>query len=277
MIVVLDNSGRLCNRLVLFAHACATAFESKQWFYHLMAEDVLRFVALEPKILREFKVVCKSKIPGLSFLLRLRQAFYERIRPFNKVRYLSGNFDRAQRMSRRSFLPHILLYWYYRDPAALLRQRENICRLLTPKKEYTIAPKSFAGKLRLSACKIVGVHIRRGDYREFQNGRYFFSNEEYSRFIKQTSDTLAKECKFVIVSDEPLDEPFFSNIGVHIFRGKDFREDLVMLSLCDYILGPWSSFSWWAAYYGHAKLCHLHGRDDVVAAESFHEITGQEL
>ena len=59
MIVVLDNSGRLCNRLVLFAHACAIAIESKQTISHLIADDVVSYAKLDCLTLKNimFRVV----------------------------------------------------------------------------------------------------------------------------------------------------------------------------------------------------------------------------
>lgn len=279
MIVVLDNSGRLCNRLVLFAHACATAIESQQPFCHLMAKDAMQFARLDPQTLAEFRVRCKSGIPGWSFLLRCRQAFYERVRPPNVEKYMAGNECRARMLSKRQLFPHVVLCWWYRNPGALLRQRSSICRILAPKEEFVVRPRGFAESVHAGSLPVVGVHVRRGDYRQFYGGRYFFSDEEYARYMEMAYRSFPNGCRFVMVSDEPLDTDFFAQRGldIHLFHGDDFREDLVMLSLCDYIMGPWSTFSWWAAYYGGRKLCHLHSRHDNVNEASFHTITGQEV
>lgn len=279
MIIVLDNSGRLCNRLVLFAHVCATAIESKQSFCHLMAGDVMSFAKLDKTELAVFNIFCIEKIPLWSFIMRCRGAFYERISLPNVERYKQGNVMRTKKMTCHSFPLHIIFSWWYRNAKALIRQRNNICRILAPKDEYLYGPKDFAEKIRVCGCLLVGVHVRRGDYRGFAGGRYFFSDEEYVRFLKMTQEVLPGKVRFVMVSDEPLDEFFFKHKGldVSIFRGEDFREDLVMLSLCDYVIGPWSSFSWWASYYGGNKLCHLHNRDDVVRFDSFHDIIGDEV
>lgn len=279
MIVVLDNSGRLCNRLVLFAHACATAIESRQSFCHLMAEDAMQFSKIDQKVKDKYKLFCMSRIPGWSFVLRCRQAFYERIRPPNVEKYKSGNALRAKSMAHRWPSPHIVLCWWYRDPGALVRQRDNICRILAPKEVFVRQPKMFIDSVRADGRHVVGVHVRRGDYREFEKGKYFFSDEEYARFMEMARRALHRECRFIMVSDEALDEGFFKKKGldVNVFKGSDFREDLVMLSLCDYIMGPWSTFSWWAAFYGGRKLCHIHGRDDVIDEGSFRDITGNEV
>lgn len=279
MIVVLDNSGRLCNRLVLFAHACATAIESQQSFCHLMAKDAMQFAELDSQIMAEFRIFCKCGVPGWPFLLRCRQAFYERVRPPNVEKYKAGNKRRAKRLSRIRLIPHIVLSWWYRDPDALVRQRDNICRILAPKDKFVRTPKLFVDSVRLYGNIVVGVHVRRGDYKQFYGGRYYFSDEEYVRFIEMARWSLPKGSRFIMVSDEALDEDLFRQKGldVTVFHGNDFREDLVALSMCDYIMGPWSTFSWWAAFYGRGKLCHLHNRNDVITEASFREINGQEV
>ena len=173
MIVVADNSGRLCNRLLLFAHACATAIESEQAFHHLMAADIMHFAKLDPKLLEGFRVSCCQRIPGLEFILRCRQAFYERVRPFDVDKYKIGNENRVKLMSRHQSPLHILWCWWYRDPKSLIKQRVNICRILAPQDKYVIAPRAFAERVKNDAAYLVGVHVRRGDYREFREGRYF--------------------------------------------------------------------------------------------------------
>ncbi len=279
MIIVLDCSGRLCNRLVLFAHVLATAIDSGQAMLHLMAADALQFARCDDDLLKEYRVSCRSKIPGWAFALRCRQAFYERVRPPNVRKYKAGNAARSKRMARHGLLPHVVFSWWYRDPCSLLRQRDKICRILAPRDVYTLRPKAFEEKLRIESNRLIGVHMRRGDYKEYANGKYFFSDLEYARFMEMARNVLPDGTRFVMVSDEPIDEKFFRGrrLDVSVFRGDDFREDLVMLSLCDYVMGPWSTFSWWAAFSGGGKLCHLRNRDDVIDATSFREITGEEV
>ena len=52
MIVALDNSGRLGNRLVYFAYTCATALISGQRYVNVMAGPVMEFAELDPSVMR---------------------------------------------------------------------------------------------------------------------------------------------------------------------------------------------------------------------------------
>jgi len=45
--------------------------------------------------------------------------------------------------------------------------------------------------------------------------------------------------------------------------------DIFALSDCDYILGPKSTFTQWASFYGARPLLHLQGSDQVVKIEEF--------
>ena len=280
MIVVLNKSGRLCNRLLHFAHTCSTALASGQRYVHLMANDVMQFAEMDHSVLHAHGIYCLPFIPICGFLLRIRDAFYERVRPFNKKKYSSGNEKRAIKLSRTSIWhPHVITCWFYRDNVNLIKQRECVCKILRPKAIYKDAPQKFARSIRLPGNVLVGVHVRRGDYREFDGGKYFFSDSDYMAFIKQAQSALPRGAQFVMVSDEQINENYYvsNGVAIHVFHGGDFREDLVMLSICDYVMGPWSSFSWWAAYYGGGKLCHLRSPHDRIDIESFREVTGCEV
>ena len=50
------------------------------------------------------------------------------------------------------------------------------------------------------------------------------------------------------------------------------QEDVVTLSLCDYRVGPPSTFSWWAAYYGDKPRLSLRSRDDAVSLDKFAKV-----
>jgi len=45
--------------------------------------------------------------------------------------------------------------------------------------------------------------------------------------------------------------------------------DLKTKLLCDYIMGPASTFSWWAAYYGDKPRLSLRSRDETVSLDKF--------
>ena len=53
------------------------------------------------------------------------------------------------------------------------------------------------------------------------------------------------------------------------FSDRDARSDHYLMSRCDYIVGPPSTFSMWASYIGKAKYCHIRSGTDAITADSF--------
>lgn len=115
----------------------------------------------------------------------------------------------------------------------------------------------------------IGVHIRRGDYLFWNNGRYYFGEAEYSRLILKLSKEM-DNLHFVIFTNENLDEFDFDKLGVSysIMRGSAM-EDLCCMSFCDYIVGPPSTFSCWAGYIGDRKLLWMRDRDVEYGLSDF--------
>ena len=69
---------------------------------------------------------------------------------------------------------------------------------------------------------------------------------------------------FFACSDEPRHEHEFPGLRVGIGAGSAVG-DLCALAKCDYIIGPLSTFSMWASFYGHKPLFII--RDDKARIE----------
>jgi hypothetical protein len=106
-----------------------------------------------------------------------------------------------------------------------------------------------------STAKTLGVHVRRKDYKDFCQGRYFYDEKIYRAWIKhclRLINTPNIRIKFY------TSDPDFVNF--HLLDLGDLGpgraiEDLVGLSQCDYILGPPSTFSMWASFMGNGCKC----------------------
>lgn len=117
---------------------------------------------------------------------------------------------------------------------------------------------------------IVGIHIRYGDYRTFQNGKYFYSLDEYRIFMKNI-ESLYKDKKivFFIASNELLDLSFFKDFQYFQISESSSTKDMVGLSKCDYICGPPSTFSAWASLYNHVPLYFIEEISNAITQDSF--------
>ena len=54
-------------------------------------------------------------------------------------------------------------------------------------------------------------------------------------------------------------------------------EDLYALSICDYILGPPSTFSMWASFYGGVPLRFIKHSNDKIFLREFSRIISQDV
>ena len=119
---------------------------------------------------------------------------------------------------------------------------------------------------------MIGVHIRRGDYKRFEGGKWFYTPEQYYEKMKELSALKmfeGKKIAYVICTNEKnISFPAEGNFTIFNER-RHFVEDLYLLSKCDYIMGPPSTFSGWASFYGEVPLYMLKEINTRISDEIF--------
>jgi hypothetical protein len=73
---------------------------------------------------------------------------------------------------------------------------------------------------------------------------------------------------FLLCSNEALDLRDFADLPVRLATGH-FVEDLYALAACDYVLGPPSSYSMWASFYGQVPLLHIERPEQEIQLTDF--------
>jgi hypothetical protein len=130
--------------------------------------------------------------------------------------------------------------------------------------------KEIAGMNNRERIAVVGVHIRRGDYKKFCGGKYYFDDTVYQRqmdlFAKEIHSTEKRECVFILFSSEPTS--FRSRDGMYVSTN-EWYIDHVLMGKCDYLIGPPSSFTQWASYIGKVKLLHVHESEQRPSIADF--------
>ena len=100
-------------------------------------------------------------------------------------------------------------------------------------------------------------------------GRFFYSLEQYLMKMLEIRDLYhPRRCSFLICSDAQWE----GNLkpGLAYFSGPGtLVGDLMALSKCDLILGPPSTFSGWAAWYGKVPIHFLENPTISLALDSF--------
>jgi len=182
-----------------------------------------------------------------------------------KLQTNTTKYDISQRSFVRLAKNKILLIdgWRFVDYAALKKHEEIIRKIFTPNSVFLENIIKLKNDQFKKFDKVVGVHIRLGDYANFLQGRWLYSIDEYLVFMDQVRYFPCfknMHLGFYVCSNEGLDLNYFKNFDVVKSTG-NFVEDLHGLSLCDLIIGPPSTYSGWAAFYGKVPLLFLQERE----------------
>ena len=123
--------------------------------------------------------------------------------------------------------------------------------------------KNLIDKKKTEDKFIVGIHIRRGDYKKWNNGKYYFDDDYYKYFIENLKNKLIRGDKdpfFTVVSNEKIN----SKIGMDLFAGGSWKEDQIILQSCELIVGPPSTFTMWASYISKIPLIELNSMENKI-------------
>lgn len=288
MVLLYSQQGQLANRLWQAAHFISNAIENKYKFYHLgFAEYFIYFNETLPEQLQKNCSNCEIldfESTSLKDRLLIKYANVSKVFgpkskfqfPFIKQIVLKKDgeeFNMAQMSFQTLAKKKILLLngWLFVDPDAVTRNSDIIREIFKPNKNFLNNIEILKSNEFPKYDQIVGVHIRKGDYANFQGGSFFFSNAGYVNFIKQIMKMEMfknKNLGFLLCSDEEIKMTDFKGINI-IKSSGHFVEDLYALSCCDFIIGPKSTYSLWASFYGKKPLLHILDKEMKLLEHQF--------
>ena len=167
----------------------------------------------------------------------------------------------------------VLRGWDISCPNEIRNQAVKIKAILRPTVSFRNKTESSVNKLRLEFDTLVGIHARRGDYKYYMSGVYFYHWKQYANWINQTRKVLksegASKVGFLICSDEPTPKELMMDPQVNETMSEMPIEDLYALSLCDYLMGPPSSFGTWASWHGDVPRLILEKGLHITTSKQF--------
>ncbi len=284
MIVVCHKMGQLGNRLFLFAHMIAAAAERNSSVLFPGFADYAQYFS-GPSI----GIIPRYPAPTLRYVWPrgIRELFYPvglNALRLAKRGLLPGtcsfetrwDVTRMVDIGEAAFLdlisrrPVLCGGFFYRSPQLLKKHASLVRTYFAPSPEMAINASRIERNIRHAGGRntgerIIGVHIRRRDYREFKGGIYYYEIDVYTAYMRRIRELLSGQCRFIVCCEEALERSAFSDLDIAFGPG-DLLGDLLALSACDYIIGPPSTFSGWASF-SHEKPRHFIQSADPVGAK----------
>lgn len=246
MKIIIDNAGQTCNKFWCYIPPLIDCIKNNKkciiLYYDVQLESF-------PKLLKNkyFKYPTYSrlfnKLLGIeSYNCQIRKCFKNKrydIYPFI-FKFLGSFFEyswdrRYEKIPQECFI----------EIKKIFRPKEEIIKDI----ELNFQP------YKTTDIIIVGVHIRRGDYENFLDGNYYYSIKEYVNICKIVQSYFnGKNIVFFIASNEKIDPNDMKDIKYFAIKHSSVVKDLYGLTYCDYIVGPPSSFSRWASFYGQVPI-----------------------
>jgi hypothetical protein len=159
--------------------------------------------------------------------------------------------------------------FYFCAPVSVSKRRLDLVNHFTPAPLLNSEANSLVDRARGRGSLLVGIHIRQGDYRTFCKGLMFYKTSEYVDVMRAIVEQRPEnEVRFLVCSDERQDLSRFDGLPVTVSTSAAVV-DMYALARCDLIIGPSSTFSQWASFYGNVPLHVL----DWRAAEQYHPST----
>jgi hypothetical protein len=141
----------------------------------------------------------------------------------------------------------------FRNPVGMEKYRNDIVHYFSPNTKIEKKVSSIINEIRRNFKKVVGIHIRQTDYKEFKGGKYFISQEKVvsiAREYLEINGIKKEDVCFLITSDGAIDESLWNGLNIYVSK-ENMVTDLFLLSSADAVIGSDSTFGHFAAYYGN--------------------------
>ncbi len=245
IIIVLEKYGGFANRLFQSLHFHAFAIENKILFFNPSMLGLLRFDNRFFYFLDRLNNFFLKFVSKITFYLLKKNNYQISFGNKSYIRFVRGWDYRVNKLTEKYYEKLKLIYKF---------KNNNEYKTSNFKKNYL----EFTKKNRY---KVV-VHIRRGDYKKWNDGKYFFDDEFYRKAIYKLRKELINENidSYIIgISDEKVN----LKLGLDYIHKGSWKDDQILLQNCDLIVGPPSTFTLWSSYISRIPLIQLTSIKDI--------------
>lgn len=260
MIILTKSYGNHSNRLFQAIHYEAYCIEHGYKFYNATFSDIGHFY---PNI----------KVGGLSAAISV----VARLLPDNRIIRITQDPMSVSDIERATKSPIVFVSgWNFRVRDLTKKFQNYFIEKYSIDKSLLVGIELVAQipEWKLDHIIVIGLHIRRGDYKNWRNGRYFYSDSVYEHYANLLSDLIAAEgwqAKIVVFSNEA------TSIGERLdceLSKNEWYIDHYLMSQCDFLIGPPSTFTLWASYIGKTRYYHIENPSDPISLSDFRHCYG---
>ena len=292
MVIIVDMPGQLGNKLFEFSNIIANSIENKYTLINFGFSEYEKYFdsTLNSQFGKNeiYTIIYKQHARLSSFLKKLilritirwtkngfMNSFFHTIIIVNN--YIMGE---SYKLNDPKFIylaksKIVLLSGTWYTDLENFNKHSNIIRsFFKPHHHYADLINQNIQIIKVDKTILIGVHIRKGDYINFLDGIYFFSNEVYLDKMRKVSKLFIDpgiKLSFLICSNEPIDLNYFSEFDVKA-SNQESIVDLYSLSKCDYLLGVMSTFVLWASFYGNVPYLQIKKDQPHILLSDFHVI-----
>jgi len=274
MVIIQKKTGRLANRLLLFSKFIVNAIENDYKLINPTFDEYCNhFKATRENQFGKYPISVRLNSGNsyssfylkttLLFQVAPKTARYEFIVPDSANKQ---NLDTPDFICKAQQKKVYARGWFFYEGKNLVKHASKIRSFFKPDKDVQSDISTCLHSIKKDFDVLIGIHIRRGDYKTWKSGRYFYNNETYRFYmnvLQMQFNELGKSVAFVLSSNESISLNWFNHFNCFHAPG-GMISDLYTLSECDYIFGPPSTYSMWASYYENVPLKHLeHPREHI--------------
>lgn len=257
-----SDKGRMCNNILQYGHVYAWARE------HGRKSVSMRFCYKY-----QYFHICHTR--HHNFLTYVFAKYAAKWGLLPTVTY-DDHSEETCRNNEQKMLQHnnfVLRGWEVRFYDLFLKYKKEIIELFAFGKAIVERTRQFMGQKMDGEIRL-GVHIRRGDYKTWHGGKYYYDDEVYQDYIRQFCALFPNRTisVFICSNDPSLHRASYSEALPEariVFPQGGQEDDLCLLSECDYLIGAPSTFSLVASMYHDLPLCWMEERKTSLSLSSF--------
>jgi hypothetical protein len=280
MVMLADYVGRLGNRLYLYIHVLAAAMEHgfhlsnltlaahAGWFEGLYRNSWCRWPppargwpahrwvrpvrAMAERLVRWQQAHPSLAIPGIA------------VPATGGGRIVSMEDASFRDMVRKNLLT-FPWGWGFRANRLVTRHRESIRSFLALRPGLDPNLEQQLAEIRARGWLQVCLHIRQGDFRTWQGGKFYLPPEKFSWMAHEiVRQNPVKKFHFWVCSDEAVELSPFPP-GTWASPGRSLREDFRIMVESDYLLSGGSTLACVAGYLGKGRIQNLRANPAPLA------------